>query len=738
MTVIDDPSLVLPSPADIQDGFNDALEVWKPRNEMISKVDEMLMGQNKIPVPEDVSFVPRVTHTYLLQGAQAEKAARFSLLPIIAVVPANASPSTRAASTRIEMTLNGGQAQMEMRGDGDVWSRMVQDGLVYDAMVERIDRAPQAFWSDLTAFDPKDPNGREPLAEKFIRTFAERIAESAYKPFDSAENYKKYRNEYKQRAGLPLRTVHVPLATFFPRYDGPTAIECYQREQRTLRSVLSSKLFNPDALAILASRAGSLTTKQLLSTNVTILHYPNHVWHAYYALLPTSGASFKDMNGNIKWPDATASDMIGTPTLLHAYPHNIGRLTYNIGGGRNGGWKTQHNQIEAVMKGLCDLNQDADEYSSQVKTTQGELGWPTLVEEHDQDLRDVTGTGVPKPMAVKPGKPIAIWKTENIRPLFTPAPNPMMQWIYANTINQFERLSGSAAIYGQQDPGVRTGFHAHLQIAQSEHLDDKIEAHFVMAAINRGDIMLRHIKELNERVYVWQRFSDKKGMKSGRYTYIDPKDLDVMPELDAQVRKPRPVDFDAAVRAALNASQDRSGPGTPLYDDDTILEKFLGEQAPDLIKQKIAIQNEQRKLLQSGVLSKEIGTQVGLILAKESAPSVDPNATGQADPALLQALQGRMQQPVPGGVSPQVAQAVMQGAAAQGMPALPPGQPGLPPGPPNLGSVPPAPIGGPPPPSGIVGQGGGLPQGSAQPESTIGVWLRNAARAGGSNMPQGR
>jgi hypothetical protein len=343
-------------------------------------------------------------------------------------------------------------------------------------------------------------------------------------------------------------------------------------------------------------------------------------------------------------------------------------------------------------------------------------------------MRDI-GNGIPTPTKVKPGSAIAIWKGEKVAPLFPNTDNPNLKWQVDQAINQMERLSGSAAIYGQQDPGVRTGYHANLQISQSEHLDEKLESHLAMGAVNRGYIIFGHIREMNETLPVHHRHTDKSGKKIGEYISINPKQLNPMPELDATVRKPRPIDYDAALRAAVTASQDRGGPGTPLLDDDTIRERILGEDAPDSIETKVAIQNERRKLLASGVLSAEIGKQLGLELARRAAPDVSEQQVASADPALLEALAGINADGTAagaGGINPGLANKLLGGSTAAGVPQI--GQEGGGPPPPSPANIIPAgPIPGQQAPSSINGQGGGTAPGTGQPEQVIAKAVQQAA-----------
>lgn len=714
-----DYTVDLPDSQHIREHLAYALELWKPRNEFFRQVRAILDGNNGVNAPATTQYQVRVSHTYMLQSVVAEKQARFMLQPDIEAIPNGAGTPARAEATEFENWINAVQYWMELQGDGDVWSRMIADAIPFDMACERIEFSPAAFWPEFTVVVGTDGVAVEKL--------------STLRPFENEDDYNTYREEYKKLKGVPFRTVYVPPENFLPLYEGPTIVEAFQIEKRTLRSVLSNKMFDTSALrAMTTSRAGgsSITDTR---REITIVHHCNLRYHSYWALLP----SVTMQTGTPPWPDAQNPDntSIGTPVLLHHYQHNLGRVIYNVMGGRNGGWKTVNNRIEGVMKGLIQINQDLDEVSSQVLTNIANVYWPSLVAYFDPDYRDI-GDGVPKAPKIAPGESLGMWKSEKIEPIFTPTANPVLQWFWGNLVQQHERLSGSAAIFGQKTPGVDNGYQSNLQITQAEHLDDKLEQHFAQAAIQRAMIIIEYVKVSGEKMWVPYQYTNESGKQIGISIALDPAKLRVsMPMLAAQVRKPRPVDYTAALRAALDASTDRHGPGTPLLDDDTIRERILGEKAPDLIEQKVLIQNQKQKLVDSGVIEQKILQRLNLQLMENAGKDANVNAgqVAQADPALLQSLGQQNFQPGPGGgpppaaqqggVSPQNVAAMAEGAQQAGQGILPPPAP-PPPGPHNTVQIPRS---GNTFRSSRFGSGGGGPTGLGQPEQDLGRALGIAA-----------
>lgn len=602
-----------PNTGDIREMLSSTVEYWKDRNTVITDLRDMILGNNKISAPTSTQYKIRTLHTYLLASTFNEKVSRYTQQPLIQAIPSDITDDARHDSTELEKALEVAFYEMERKGDGDVWSRVALDAVMLDAGVERIERAPAAFWPELSHYESKDLG-----------------------------------MEYKKEQGLPMRTVYVPLESFYPIYEGPTLVESFEIETRSLRSVYRNKSFSTDKLKEMAPPADMTGG---LDTQVTILHYSNMEWHAYYALAPSS---------NSNWPQADVLNKtnIGEPVLLSAYKHGIGQSIYNVVAGRFGGWKGNNNRIEGVNKGLMELNQAADEIISQAFTNVRAKYWPTMLHKINPELRPpVAGGGPPNAVRVPEGQDMVLFNDESLEPLFKAQDDPAVPWLLGQIQNQMGRLGGSPVLFGDSGPGVETGYHQSLQITQAEHLDEKIEQHLSQGAIQRATIVLSHVKASGQKVPVHYVETGNDGKKRGKYLILDPDKLSPMPRFDALVRKPRPVDFAAALRSAREASDERQGKG-PLLSDDTIRESILNINSPDEEKLKILIEKQKNSLVESGVLSERIAEALNLKLAQEGTPDISPEVASSADPAVLQAMDNlkRNAAAVQAGVSPQIAE----------------------------------------------------------------------------------
>lgn len=616
----------LPSDDQVQEELTYLHDYWKSRNLFIAEMRRMLAGQNPIEAPKATPYKIRTVHSYSLAAIVNEKASRFTQLPTIQVVPGDDEEEARQESSQLERSINVAMQEMERRSDGDVWARIAADAIILDEGVERIERAPAAFWPEVVQLDS---NG-----EPFL-------------PFEETDIIKNANTILKKRYGIPIRSVYVPLENFFPIYEGATLESSYEIELRSLRDVLRNPLFQSSRNQLTSY---SKTPTDALKTQVSIIHFVNSIWHAYFAMVPSANTNVTD---RIDWPDYTATELVtrGTPVLLHAYKHNLGVSLYNTPAGRFGGWKTSNNRIEGVGKGLIELNQATDEVISQVFTNVRAKYWPNMVQTFDAEQRGYDTGSPPQPSNVPEGQNFALFKGETIEPIFKPVADPLVGWLWDKFQDQMGRLGGSPVIFGQNTPGVETGYHQALQITQAEHLDEKIEQHLSLGAAKRAEIILRHIKtmDLGEVYCHVTEVSPITGAKKGTYYSIDPKKLSPLPRMDAQVRKPRPVDLAASIRAAREASDERQGKG-PLMSDDTIRANVLSMEAPDIEQHKINIERTKRKLIESDVITAKVMELLNVMLATNQIPDVS-GATPA--PAAAQAAQGLLTpQPAPTGNVP--------------------------------------------------------------------------------------
>ena len=569
-----------------------------------------MSGRNTVNAPTVTKYTIKVVHTYVLATLVNEKLSRFLSIPEVQVIPNDEiDPEGREHSTRIERGLNVMQSEMERLGDGAVWDRVLLDAILLDGGVERIDRSPRHFWPELVA--------KEGTADQLTDL---------------------KREAYKKEMGIPIRATYVPLEYVYPIYDGSFVTQNFEYEIRSLESILRAYPEN--------SRELSHLREDRKTKDLYVLHVSDAKHHAIYAMLNNKGNLSEQLRNNreLEKPE-------GELIYLDSYEHKLGRVPYNFVSGRFGGWKTSEGGIVDIGKGILHHNEILDELATQVYTNIRATKWPAWKFYVDPEKRGFNEKGPPKPPVVAEGGDITMYVGEDLQPLQQPQEDPVVSWFYTLMQGQLTRLGGNPALFGESQPGVRTGYQQALQISEAEGVDAKLESHLAQGVVNRATLIALHIRALNEEVYCHYT-QTKKGKKTGSYIRVDPEDLTPMPRFEARVRKPRPVDFIAAIRAAIDASSEREGKG-PLLSDDTILSDILAREAPDIEYKKKLMERGKIKILESGLLEKRVGDALNIKMAQESAPQIDPNMVPGVDPALIQAIQMIVQQSLgQGGINP--------------------------------------------------------------------------------------
>jgi hypothetical protein len=605
---------------DLEEQFRWAVEYWEGRNLFIQQARDMVDGKNTIDLPAAVQYKAKQLHTYLMASIANEKASRYLTIPepqIIVEDPLD--PKSRDHSTRIERGLDVISYEMERMGGGDVWSRAVWDSIILDGGVELIERIPHVAWKGL-ADNQKD----YPLGSK-------------------------KREDYKKEHGVPIRSLYVPLESIFPIYDDASEELIFHIEYKSLWACRRNSLYDQSAFDDFEVDDPT----RGLNTEIAIVRIANRKYYGYYALYPSKTTR---VLGEKR--DASEVDTQGELRYLYGYKHGLSNINYNIFAGKFGGWKTDTNRVESTGRALMELNQAADEIVSQVFTNIRAKYWGSLKFAVDPEARGYSAGQTPEPPEINEGEPFVMFKGEELSPIYQNENDTSVPWLMDQIKESLGNLGGSSVLFGRREPGVDTGYMHATQISQAEHLDEKQEQHAQTGGIKHYTLILQHIQQIGESV--WAHYTDNitindKNRKKGTWAEISPKELDPLPRIDVRVRKPRPVDFMSSIRAAREASDEREGKG-PLYSDDTIRERIMGDAHPAIEGKKVDQQKVRNDLIGTGIITNKVGELINMKLARQGVPEVSPEQLGQIDPSMLPALQQMIEsgEIPPGGLSPEI------------------------------------------------------------------------------------
>ena len=627
------------SPEQVYEDFDNIRQYWNKRNDFIREAREHNSAVNKVEAPVNTKYKVRIMHTGILAGIVGQKASRFMPIPQLqGVINDPLDLDERSRISKFERAINVGQYEGERMGDGDVWGRLTVDAILLDEGVERIERLQASRWPDLVA------------------------AEAAGRPMDVDK-----REAYKKEHGWPIRNTYVPLEFVYPRYDGSIPVEVFELEPRSVYSIKRDPMFR-------GRLTGKFEEKKNRTNVAVVLHHDTPKFHAYY-LMEATETTFSDSaeNRNDRQSIIMTS---GKLTYLASYAHNLGRTQYNFVAGRYGGWKTANGGILDSGKVILQLNGVADEVASQVLTNLRATNWPTFKFLVDPDRRGQPTEGPPQAPVLQEGQDITMYVGEDMLPLVDAKENETIPWFFGYIQERINSLGGSAVLTGENSPGVRTGYHNALQVSQAESYDEKIEQHLVFGAIQRGTITLLHCREIGEKVWVHHvEEMPRSRTKVGNYLFIDPESLYPLPRLDARIRKPRPVDEVAAIRAAREATDERGGKG-PLLSDDTALERYLAIEEPDTEELKKLVEKTKLQAIEAGLVLDKVREELNLAMAKSGIPELNGQTVAGSDPALQAAVQGAAPQSAQaGGINPHTLMQTAESLNTGGGAGLQPGQP---------------------------------------------------------------
>lgn len=604
------------------------MEVLDRRDRLVRRFREALDGRNGIKQPKSMQYKTVVFHTRHLNAVMNEKASRYRSTPEVKIVPVGrngrSTDASKEKAEQLSKALNGMFYQLERQGSDAVWKNVIWDLHVADAACEKWLAAPNVFWPKLVPYKLKyvDSDSGEEYEDPEPK-------DDLMRQFSDKKEYDKAKEEYKRTCGMPLTRMHVPIERFYPVFEGQMLVEGFEVSERSLRSIMNNKLFKSSVLLGYGSgKDGGL------SQDVVIMEYSNAVWHAYYALAPSS-------TNRGAWPNMATTKQLnmGQPVLLHAYQHGLGRPVFNYIVGRGGGWVHGESRQEGVMEALLELNQQADELNSQIATFVRNTMWPTRAIKYNPEHRGAD-EGLPTPPKIEEGGTIPLWMGEEIVGLEANIPEfQLATWQFDQIMDRMNFLAGSRSLFGERQAGVNTGYHAQINLNQAKNLDSQIENALVRGAINGIELALLHVKALNEKCYIFAVEQGPAEKKTGEWLSIDPKDLDPLPQISVKVIDPQPNDLLIAAQTAMTLTQIRPGHDTPLLDDATARLHVLGFSDPEDIERKVRAQALMSKMFASPAIVTDLSTRLGFEIMQRQSAIVSPEDAGDASPAFQEAIQ---------------------------------------------------------------------------------------------------
>jgi len=691
-----------PSPQYIQDNLLDLFQHYRDRNEMYDEVMNHANGKNEIMKPKTAGYQVMTLHMWYVRSYLNERLARFLQTPHYRFIPNGISEPAQSEASYNEKCIN--TLMYWARRSDDDFGKTVTDVLLIDGGAMAWEANMKAAYPRLTNIDEQDedditrgmPTGErgeeEDDDERSDDEIAARVEKANRERIKAREKYKKDQGEDGLRKLFTHR--HVPYNAFFPFPDSDIPEEVVEIEMRSVRKVINNELFDARVRAELKQQHDR-DERTTFRDQVPIIRYCNKEWYAYY--ISTTDV----MRGQTEGEDGMLNrfikkEQVGKIELLYAYRHNAGRPLYTHYRGMHGGWGGGDNaEVKGKIRAMLDISTAIDELCSQAFSNVRETFWPTLLfkldaERPEQPLNDSDA----KKLTHRGTADMYLFKGEEALPMFQPKDNPIFNNLMERLTEAMAKIGGAPGLYGVHQSGVEGGYQENTLLQQADSQFARIENNIVTSAQDDLLVLLALIRAMGEKIPVRVRTKGA-GKTYAEDLVIDPKDLDPMPMVDADVRLKNPGDMAIAIRNFENATRDTSGPGTAAMPRDKGRELFLQDEQPDdtdaMLKVQAVTDATWMEFVQPLVMKR-----LGLMTAQQAikdAPALDMSGLPM-DPDLA-------------------AQAAMFGQGE-----MPMTQPPMGPVDPMATPIPTGPN--------MQGQGGGLPPGVGQPEAAAGRSLELA------------
>ena len=699
-----------PLPQYIQDNLVDLFRHYRERNDMYDEIMSHANGKNEIMKPKTAGYQVMTLHMWYVRSYLNERLARFLQIPHYRFIPSGISEPAQSEASYNEKCLNT-LMYWARRGDDD-FGKAVADVLLIDGGAMAWEANMQAAFPRLTNVDEQgddditrgmptglrgEQDGDDDLSDDVI---AKRVEHANRDRVSAREKYKRAQGEEGVKKLFTHR--NVPYNAFFPFPDSSPHEEVIEIEFRSVRKVISNKLFDKAVTGKLRARTekdGQTTFRD----QVPIIRYCNQNVYAYY-LAPDDVMRGQDDGEGGLLNRFIKQEQVSGVELLYAYEHNAGRPLYTHYRGMHGGWGAGDNaEVKGKIRAMMDISTAIDELCSQAFSNVRETFWPTLlfnldVDRPEQPLNDSDA----KKLTHRGTADMYLFKGEEAKPMFQPRDNPIFNNLMERLTEAMAKIGGAPGLYGIHQSGVEGGFQENTLLQQADSQFARVENNIATSAQDDALVLLALVRAMGEKIPI----RVKTRGRSRQYTedlVLDPKTLDPMPMIDADVRLKNPGDMAVAIRNFLNATTDTAGPGTAAMARDKGRETFLGDEQPDdtdaMLKIQTVTDATWLEIVQPLVMKR-----FGLKTAKQAlaeAPVLDMSGLPM-DPDLA-------------------AQAAMFGSGQ--MPTDPMAMPptGMPPVDPMAPPMTPIPTG-----PNMQGQGGGTPLGVGQPEAAAGRSLELA------------
>lgn len=391
---------------------------------------------------------------------------------------------------------------------------------------------------------------------------------------------------WKRQSPLPLISRRVPINTMEGSYDKAGQLfksGCYPIradggvkeflvvETVRLRDVIARQKPSEDEVTI-----DSITKSygMEMGADVDLWTYYNEDWIAYFCDL-RKGVDSRDEY-----------------QLLDVFEHNLGETPVVWIEGKT---PHQFSLIYPLRKQASQL----DRLLSQAATRHRLWGWPTPLVKLDPDIQGAASR--PQDIDVEPGKPIVLWKTEELTEAFMDSDSPLSDKLIGLTMSSIQRQSPGMG--GSVGDASESGYSlvSRFEIGKSKLRPHELALESALAKDAR--LCLKILEVVDEPIPIYREPREKKDSEG--WVVADPKHVNGYYNVRASLKGVMPQDYPRNALAALQITQ--PGPdGQALMDRAWAREKLLDVPDSDMVDDKMMLQKLRSHPLYEALIIKQV------------------------------------------------------------------------------------------------------------------------------------
>ena len=446
--------------------------------------------------------------------------------PSFSMEPTGEGDEAVKHTTEVETFLNALFPAMEQEADEATWHMQTQDVLLYGRGISQMPPAGSIFWHNY----PLPEDGEE------------------------SAQYNKRTEEWKKGRRLPLAWRHVPAMGSYPETDNFGLAEICTTEIRSLRRLKNEY---PKKTAFFEEAFGVDNARKL-----SFLKYANREYLGYFV-------------GAENDPD---------PKVLSIIAHHCGEVPYIYIKGKTSSSNKPEHATKSLLYHMRPLILYLEKLLVQKGTAIRIWCWPQLVIKRKLDsVMGDDGNPIARNFNLEAGTTLELVEGEDVSFLVWTGNPPDIDEQIAIIQRYLDRMGLSSVMYGTTASDASSGYAINTLIQAAQSLFGPIGERLGMGYTRAGQLALKNVELLGQRVYVYKR-------PTSGWISLDGSQIKGYYNIRGIVRQTLPQDMPAKTMMAMNLTQG-DNPLSSMY---KVRTEILEDRSPDVTERQILLEEYKR------------------------------------------------------------------------------------------------------------------------------------------------